>query len=191
MTKTLRRAATRRRGKIGRASGDAAQAQILALGRGSVPPANTLFDKEKPPRPTGVSEARTAAEEAPHNLLSEMSMSSRRSEGRDAGTRSKADPRASRQARSRSTSRGDPPDPDDSDLARLYDQLFSTPTLGPSALEVTAALESFARVFEVAKDRPAVARAAVRAAEPAFFRGGHPFDYQISESAATVGGQSA
>jgi hypothetical protein len=56
---------------------------------------------------------------------------------------------------------------------------------------VTASLEAFARVFEVAKDRPAVARAAVRAAEHAFFRTGHPFDYQISESAATVGGQSA
>ncbi len=118
-------------------------------------------------------------------------MSSPRSGGRDAGTRSKADPKASRQARSRSTSRGDPPDPDDSDLARLYEDLFGTPALGPSALEVTAALEAFARVFEVAKERPAVARAAVRAAEPTFFRTGDPFDYQISESAATVGGQSA
>jgi len=107
------------------------------------------------------------------------------SENRDTSTRFRADPKASRQARSRSTSRGDPPDPDDSNLARLYEDLFGTPALGPSA-----ALEAFARVFEVAKERPAVARAAVRAAEHAFFRTG-PFDYQISESAATVGGQSA
>ena len=118
-------------------------------------------------------------------------MSSPRSGGRDAGTRSKADPKASRQARSRSTSRGDPPDPDDSDLARLYEDLFGTPALGPSALEVTAALEAFARVFEVAKDRPAVARAALSAAERTFFRTGDPFQYDVRETAVEAGGQSA
>jgi len=115
-----------------------------------------------------------------------------RSEKRDTSTRFRADPKAHWQARSRSTSRGDPPDPDDGDLARLYDQLFGTPALGGlSAPEATAALWAFARVFEVAKDRPAVARAAVRAAERTFFRTGDPFDYSVTESAATVGGQSA
>jgi len=34
------------------------------------------------------------------------------------------------------------------------------------------------------------AERAVEAARSEFYREGHPFDYQISESAATVGGQT-
>jgi hypothetical protein len=112
-----------------------------------------------------------------------------RSEKRDTSTRFRAEPKTHRQARSRSTSRGDPPD--DGDLERLYEDLFGTPVLGPSALEATAALEAFARVFEVAKDRPAVARAALSAAERTFFRTGDPFQYDVRETAVEAGGQSA
>ncbi|MCS4198533.1 hypothetical protein GGP46_003404 [Salinibacter ruber] len=44
-------------------------------------------------------------------------------------------------------------------------------------------------MYDLATERLHEAEQAVEAARSEFYREGHPFDYQISESAATVGGQ--
>ncbi len=69
------------------------------------------------------------------------------------------------------------------DLEALYDELFGAPALGPSRERV------FSGVYELAVERLMAAEDAVGAARSEFYRGDHPFDYQITESAATVGGQ--
>jgi hypothetical protein len=84
------------------------------------------------------------------------------------------------------TSRTGPPDSEtsDEDLQRLYNKIFGTPALAPPRER------AFFDVYELAVERLMDAERAVEAARSEFYREGHPFDYQISESAATVGGQT-
>lgn len=91
-----------------------------------------------------------------------------------------------RRARPRPTSGAHPPGVDTApaDLEALYDELFGAPALGPSRERV------FSGVYELAVERLMAAEDAVDAARSEFYRGDHPFDYQITESAATVGGQN-
>jgi len=86
--------------------------------------------------------------------------------------------------RSRPTSGADPPgiDTDDAGLERLYDDLFGTPALRPRKGTI------FSGVYELAIERPMEAEDAVEAARSEFYRGDHPFDYGISETAAAAGG---
>ncbi|MCS4116328.1 hypothetical protein [Salinibacter ruber] len=67
----------------------------------------------------------------------------------------------------------------------LYDKISGTPALGSSRERV------FFDVYGLAVERLLDAERAVEAARHEFYRGDHPFDYEISESAPTVGGQSA
>jgi hypothetical protein len=69
------------------------------------------------------------------------------------------------------------------DVEALYDEFFGTPALGPPKGKV------FSEVYERAVQRLEEAERAVEAARSEFYRGDHPFDYPISESAAEAGGQ--
>jgi hypothetical protein len=91
-----------------------------------------------------------------------------------------------RRARPRPTSGARPPGVDTApaDLEELYEQLFGAPALGPSRERV------FSGVYELAVERLMAAEDAVDAARSEFYRGDHPFDYSVTESAATVGGQN-
>jgi hypothetical protein len=46
----------------------------------------------------------------------------------------------------------------------------------------------FSDVYDLATERLHEAEQAVEAARSEFYRGEHPFDYSVTESAATVGG---
>jgi hypothetical protein len=112
-----------------------------------------------------------------------MSISTLRSGGKDTNTRFQAQSKTPERV-SKSKSEGNPPDPgDDSNLGRLYDQLFGTPALGSSRERV------FFDVYGLAVERLIDAERAIEAARSEFYRGDHPFDYSVTESAAMVGGQ--
>jgi hypothetical protein len=113
-----------------------------------------------------------------------MSISTLRSGGRNTNTRFQPESKAPERV-SKSKSEGNPRDPgDDGNLGRLYDQLFDTPALGPSRQRV------FFDVYELVVERLMDAERAIEAARAEFYRGDHPFDYSVTESAATVGGQT-
>ncbi|WP_259090405.1 hypothetical protein [Salinibacter ruber] len=99
--------------------------------------------------------------------------------------RFKAEPKRKR-GKPYSASRAGPPDSETNgeDLERLYDKIFGTLTLGPSRERV------FFDVYGLAVERLIDAERAIEAARSEFYRGDHPFDYSVTESAATVGGQT-
>jgi hypothetical protein len=79
-----------------------------------------------------------------------------------------------------------PPDSnvDEGRLDRLYNRLF-----GPPALSLRRG-DVFSDVYDLATERLHEAEQAVEAARSEFYRGDHPFNYEI-KSASEVGGQSA
>jgi uncharacterized protein YcaQ len=82
--------------------------------------------------------------------------------------------------------------PFDAELEALYDDLFGTPVLDAveEDTEQRDELDAYATVYEVAKERPAVARKAAQDGTPAHYRGVGPFDYAIRDrrTAAEAGG---
>ena len=73
--------------------------------------------------------------------------------------------------------------PSESDVEALYDELFGTPVLDAveEETEERDKMDAYATVYEVAKERPAVARKAARDGTAAHYRGAHPFDYPVDE----------
>jgi hypothetical protein len=65
--------------------------------------------------------------------------------------------------------------------ARLYDRLFSEPALSDAS-------EVYGRAYRLARDRPAAARAGVRAGTRAFYREDTPFDGDAHPTAGAAGG---
>jgi hypothetical protein len=80
-----------------------------------------------------------------------------------------------------------PPDSsvDETQLDHLYNRLFGPPALSGKRGGV------FSDVYDLATERLHEAEQAVEAARSEFYRGDSPFDYSVTESAATVGGQSS
>lgn len=70
--------------------------------------------------------------------------------------------------------------PSESDVEALYDELFGTPALN-AVEEERDEMDAYATVYEVAKERPALARKAARDGTAAHYRGAHPFDYPVDE----------
>jgi len=71
--------------------------------------------------------------------------------------------------------------PSEDDVETLYDRLFGTPAL--DALEDERdELDAYALVYEIAKERPAVARQAARDGTRAHYRNAHPFAYAVDEA---------
>jgi hypothetical protein len=79
-----------------------------------------------------------------------------------------------------------PPDSsvDEGRLDHLYNRLFGSPALSPRRGDV------FSGVYDLATERLFEAERAVEAARHEFYRGDHPFHYEI-KSASEGGGQSA
>jgi hypothetical protein len=82
--------------------------------------------------------------------------------------------------------------PSDAELEALYDDLFGTPVLNAveEEPEQREKMDAYTTVYEVAKERPAVARKAARDGTAAHYRGAGPFDYAIRDrrTAAEAGG---
>ena len=82
--------------------------------------------------------------------------------------------------------------PSDADLEALYDELFGTPVLDTveEKTEQRCKIDAYAAIYEMAKERPAVARKAARDGTAAHYRGATPFDYAIRDwqTAGEAGG---
>jgi len=99
--------------------------------------------------------------------------------------RFETEPKTPKQTRSYPASRAGPPDStNDGKPEQLYSRLFSTPALRPQREEV------YSRVYELAVESLVEAENAVEDARSEFYRGGHPFHYEINEAAEAAGGQT-
>ncbi|MCS4155054.1 hypothetical protein GGQ03_002348 [Salinibacter ruber] len=74
--------------------------------------------------------------------------------------------------------------PSEDDVEALYDKLFGPPALDAAKDEAEERdeFDAYALVYEIAKERPALARQAARDGTAAHYRDDHPFHYSTDPS---------